>query len=65
MADPTSPDRLDVIRLAAAAGCDPRTARAFLIGEQVRGDLLRGRLRQAATSLGLVAVSRDASRGDR
>lgn len=43
------------IQLAAAAGCDARTATKFLRGEAVRGRGLRARLER--TRLALVAAS--------
>jgi hypothetical protein len=49
----TRPNRLNVIRLAAAAAADPRSARRYLLGEAMRSDLLRGRLDAAARELGL------------
>lgn len=48
-------DRYSTIKLAAATPCDPRTARAYLAGRAVRGDILRARLAEAARDLGLVA----------
>jgi hypothetical protein len=46
-------DITTVLRLAADAGCDPRTARAYLAGRRVKGEHLRGRLDRARRALGL------------
>jgi len=43
-----------VLSFAARAGCDIRTARAYLVdGREPRGHLLRARLRDAEKALGL------------
>ncbi len=44
---------MDAVRLAAAAECDPRTARRFLRGEPPHGESLAARLHQAAEALGM------------
>lgn len=44
---------VDSVRLAASAECDPRTARRWLQGEDVKGESLTLRLQLAASTLGL------------
>ncbi len=47
------PDRLTILRLAAAAGADPRTAQRWITGYDVKGCSLRERLAASARSLGV------------
>lgn len=42
-----------VLRLAAEAQCDPRTARRWLLGGVVKGGALTARLTDATDALGL------------
>ena len=42
-----------ILRLAAAGPFEPRTVRAWLSGRDVRGNILRARLEEAARSLGI------------
>ncbi len=42
-----------VYRLAGTAGCDPRTARGWLTGRNVKGWSLAARLEIAAEQLGI------------
>ena len=49
-------DPRTILRLAAH-GFDPRTVRAWLSGRDVRGNILRARLEQAARELGVERVS--------
>lgn len=52
-----TPRRGDVLRLAGAVPCDPRTAAAWLRGGRVQGLALRERLEAEAVRLGLVPMT--------
>lgn len=49
----SAPDPRIVLALAARGQSDPRTARAFLEGRAVRGQMLNARLREAAQAIGV------------
>ncbi len=50
-------DPRHALTVAARVGCDPRTARAWLAGRNVRGGVLRARLSDAVRELGLTPPS--------
>jgi hypothetical protein len=44
-------ERSKVLELAAKASCDPRTAKRYILGQPVKGELVRERLARAANDL--------------
>lgn len=57
----TKPQRVMVI--AAFAGCDLRTAKKYLEGGAIRGEVLRARLEEAARKVDSLAAAPIASAG--
>ena len=53
------PDPAIVYTLAGRAVCHAKTARAYLEGRPIRGQLLRSRLMRAAEELGLSQPAND------